>query len=446
VSEAAQPGAAASSGEAAGGEAAGGDAARGEAARGEVSRELMRARGAGGSRVTNIELFFDLVYVFAVTQLSHYLLHHLTVIGALQGAVLLTMVWQLWAYTTWVTNWLDPERIPVRLLLLALMVIGLVMSAALPSAFTDSGLIVGCSYAVMQIGRSIFAVWALRGQPLVVNFERILAWCCVSGVLAVSGGLAAGALPRALLWLAAVGVDLLGGAVGFWTPGLGATPTRDWNIEGGHFAERCQGFILIALGESIVVIGATFAALLAGPLARPHAQHAPTIAALGVAFVCSAALWWLYFDRSAGDAARLIAASEDPGRLGRSYHFIHPIMVAGIIVIAAADDRVLAAPSAVARASITWLILGGTALFIAGHLVFKLAVWRRLNWPRTAALGVLGLLALVAPHVSGLVLSCCAAAVVVGVAAADHAGWGAGEARSRGGGGENGADPAELPS
>jgi len=395
--------------------------------------------------VTNIELFFDLVYVFAVTQLSHYLLDHLTVAGAVQGALLLAMVWQLWAYTTWVTNWLDPDRFPVRLLLLALMVISLVMSAALQSAFTDSGLLVGSSYAVMQIGRSIFAVWALRGQPLAANFQRILAWCCVSGALAVSGGLTAGALPRALLWLAAVGVDLLGGAVGFWTPGLGSTPTQAWNIEGGHFAERCQGFILIALGESIVVTGATLAGLLAGPLALPGAQHAPTVAAFGVAFAGSAGLWWLYFDRSAADAARLIATSADPGRLGRSYHFIHPIMVAGIIVVAAGDDRVLAQPTAVAGLAISWLILAGPALFIAGHLVFKLAVWRRLNWPRTAALGVLGLLGLLAPHISRLILGSCAAAVVLAVAAADHAGLGAAEPAA-GGAGTDGAEPVGLGS
>ena len=395
--------------------------------------------------MTNIELFFDLVYVFAVTQLSHYLLDHLTVAGAVQGALLLAMVWQLWAYTTWVTNWLDPDRFPVRLLLLALMVISLVMSAALQSAFTDSGLLVGSSYAVMQIGRSIFAVWALRGQPLAANFQRILAWCCVSGALAVSGGLAAGVLPRALLWLAAVGVDLLGGAVGFWTPGLGSTPTQAWNIEGGHFAERCQGFILIALGESIVVTGATLAGLLAGPLALPGAQHAPTVAAFGVAFAGSAGLWWLYFDRSAADAARLIATSADPGRLGRSYHFIHPIMVAGIIVVAAGDDRVLAQPTAVAGLAISWLILAGPALFIAGHLVFKLAVWRRLNWPRTAALGVLGLLGLLAPHISRLILGSCAAAVVLAVAAADHAGLGAAEPAA-GGAGTDGAEPVGLGS
>jgi len=105
------------------------------------------------------------------------------------------MVWLLWAYTTWLTNWLDPDRIPLRLLLLSLMLVSLVMSAALPSAFTDSGLLVGCGYAVMQIGRSAFAVWALRGEPLDRNFQRILSWCFVSGALAVAGGLAPALLP-----------------------------------------------------------------------------------------------------------------------------------------------------------------------------------------------------------------------------------------------------------
>ena len=390
---------------------------------GRAPRELMRERGEGRQRVTNIELFFDLVYVFAVTQLSHYLIDpgHRTVAGALQAAVLLAMVWQLWAYTTWVTNWLDPDRIPVRLLLLGLTLASLVMSAALPAAFTDSGKVVGCGYAVMQIGRSLFAVWALRGQPLVTNFQRILAWCCVSGALAVIGGFAGSVLARALLWVGAVGVDLLGGAVGFWTPGLGPTRTQDWNIEGGHFAERCQAFLLIALGESIVITGATFYNLLSGPLARPGAAHAATITAFVVAFAGTAALWWLYFDRSADDAARLIAASADPGRLGRSaYHFIHPIMVAGIIVVAAADDVVLTGPGKAAAGSTGWLILGGTGLFVLGHLAFKLVVWRSLNRPRLLALIALALLGVLAPHVTALALNACAVAVVLAVAAADQ--------------------------
>jgi low temperature requirement protein LtrA len=391
---------------------------------------LIRVRAAGDARqrVTNIELFFDLVFVFAVTQLSHFLLGHRTFAGAVQAALLLAMVWLLWAYTAWLTNWFDPEKIPVRLLLLALMLVSLILSAALPDAFRSSGLLVGAAYAVMQVGRSVFAVWALRGQhpgsarrALALNFQRILIWCCVSGALALAGGLAPGALARALLWLAAVSVDLLGGVVGFYTPGLGRATTREWDIEGGHFAERCQAFILIALGESILVSGATFAGLLAGPLARPGAGHAASVLAFLVAFCGSAALWWLYFDRSADESARLIAASADPGRLGRSaYHLIHPIMVGGIIASAAADDLVLAEPSAVGVAATSWLILGGTALYIAGHLAFKLTVWRTVSVPRAAALAVLGLLGLAAPHVTALVLSACAAATVVAVALADY--------------------------
>src|SRR5690242_4482032 len=123
---------------------------------------LLRDR-SGGQRVTNIELFFDLVYVFAVTQLSHFLLHDQTVAGALRAALLLAMVWLVWAYTTWVTNWMDPERIEVRLLLVALMLVSLAMSAGLPYAFEAWGWVVGTAYAVQQVGRSVFMVVALRG-------------------------------------------------------------------------------------------------------------------------------------------------------------------------------------------------------------------------------------------------------------------------------------------
>ena len=385
-----------------------------------VARTLMRDRADGEQRVTNVELFFDLVYVFAVTQLSHYLLPRPTLDKALQTALLLVMVWLLWSYTTWVTNWLDPERIPVRVLLLCLMLVGLAMSAALPRAFGDSGLLIGVAYAVMQIGRSVFTVWAMQGQPLQRNFQRILAWCCVSGALAIAGGLTASVYPRALFWVLAVGVDVLGGVFGFYTPGLGRSTTAEWDIEGGHFAERCQGFILIALGESIVVIGATLARLLR-PLAQPGADRAATVAAFVIAFVGSAALWWLYFDRTATEGARLIAESDDPGRLGRSaYHLIHPIMVAGIIVVAAADELVLAHPDAVGAGSTSWPILGGAALYLAGLLAFKLTVWRRFSWQRASALVVLALLGLLAPHVSALVLSGCVAAVLVAVAIADQ--------------------------
>jgi len=371
----------------------------------------MRAR-AGAERVTNVELFFDLVYVFAVTQISQFLVDHRTPAGALRAGLLLVMVWLVWVYTTWVTNWLDPERIAVRLLLLGLAVTSLIMSVALPAAFSARGLAVGIAYAVMQIGRSVFAVAALRGRSLRRNFERILSWCVASGALAVLGGIAGGNA-RAAFWLAAVAVDLLGGTVGFYTPGLGRSTTREWTIEGGHFAERCQAFMLIALGESIVAIGATLTGLARIGVAE--------IAAFAVALAGSIGLWWLYFDRSAGEGARIIAASDDPGRLGRSaYHFIHPIMIAGIIVSAAADEVTLEHPGAVGHAATSWMILGGAGLFLAGHAAFKAVVWRAPSWPRIGAVAALALLGLAAPHISALTLGACAAAVVVAVAAIDY--------------------------
>jgi len=145
------------------------------------------------------------------------------------------------------------------------------------------------------------------------------------------------------------------------------------------------------------------------------------IAAFVVAFVGSAALWWIYFDRSAEASARLLAASHDPGRLGRSaYVFIHPIMIAGIIVVAAADNEVLTHPSTAGEATTTWMTLGGAALFLAGHALFKAVVWRSPSWSRIVAVVALALLGLLAPHVSALALGVCAATVVVGVAVADR--------------------------
>ena len=371
---------------------------------------LLRDRSAD-QRVTNIELFFDLVYVFAVTQLSHYLLHDLTIEGAFQAAILLAMVWLAWAYTTWVTNWLDPERLQVRLLLVALMLVSLAMSAALPHAFGDLGIWVGGAYALMQNGRSAFMVAALPAGPLRRNYERIQVWCVVSGVLAIAGGLAGGHV-RELLWLLAVGVDTLGGVVGFASPWLGRSRTSDWTIEGGHFAERCQAFILIALGESIVIIGATLSTM-------SHFTGA-AIAAFAVAFAGSVALWWLYFDRSAQASAEVIERSDDPGRLGRTaYHLIHPVMVAGIIVAAAGDQDILTSPSAHATAS-AWLILGGPALFLAGHAAFKYVLWGIFPWTRLAGIAVLALLGTAAPVLPEIALAGCAAAVVAVVAAADR--------------------------
>jgi low temperature requirement protein LtrA len=378
----------------------------------DASTSLLRSHSAA-ARTTNIELFFDLAFAFAVTQLSHHLLTHPSVKGGLQTLLLFAMVWLVWVYTTWFTNFLDPQRLPIRVALLALMAGGLVLSAAIPNAFAGGGPAIGIAYAAMQIGRSLFGVSVMGDdRRLQLNFERVTIWCAVSGALAVVGGFEAHDT-RGLLWFLAVTCDVVGGMVGFYVPRMGRAHTHEWQIEGNHFAERCQAFLLIALGESVVAIGAT----LSGLRSVSVTEGAGFLAA----FTGAAALWWIYFDRAAEAAAETIAGSDDPGRLGhRAYHLLHPVMIAGIITIAAADDRVLGHPSARPSVDTTLLILGGTALFLAGDAAFVAAVWRKRSPTRVIAIVVLGLLGFLAPHVANLALGCCAGAVLVAVAVADR--------------------------
>jgi len=364
---------------------------------------LLRAR-TGLRGVTNIELFFDLVYAFAITQLSLYLRDHATVDGVIRAAVLFGMVWTIWASTAYLVNWLDPNQLPVRRLLLAIMVVSLISSAAIPGAFEAAGLAIGASYAAVQIGRNLFAVYATRHEALERNFQRFFVWSLLGGSLAIIGALAQGHL-REILWALVVALDLFSAAVGFYVPGLGRTATREWNIDGAHAAERIQAFVMIALGESIVIIGASLSGFKDLSLGE-------TIAYL-LAFITTVALWWVYFDRSAAFAARALASSLDPGRLARSaYYWAQVPMVAGIIAVAAGDRLLLARPTQPAGVATACILLGGTAIFLAGHALFKLAVWHRVSRSHLAAIILLLVLIPIAVFLPGLAV---AALAIVGL-------------------------------
>lgn len=361
-------------------------------------------------RVTNLELFFDLVYVFAVTQLSHLLLTHPG--HWFQVAVVLAMVWQVWVYTTWMTNYLDPNTTAMRLALIALMLVSLVLAASIPQAFGSRGWAIAIAYVVAQVGRSLYCVWAFRGERLQFAFVRITAWC-VLGAVAILLGATVHGHAREVLWLVGVAVELFGAAVGFHVPGIGRSTTAEWTIDGGHFAERCQAFVLIALGESVVVIGARLSALT-----DPTGGE---IIAFVLAFFGVVALWWIYFDRHAEDSAEVIRTSDDPGRLGRSaFHWVHPLIVAGIIVSATADEVVIEHPTEHGDLTTAWLVLGGVALFLAGHAIFKAILWRIVSWQRL--IGILVLLGCIplGPHVAPLTLGIIDLAVIVGVAVTDR--------------------------
>jgi low temperature requirement protein LtrA len=205
------------------------------------------------NKVTNIELFFDLVFVYAVTQLSHALLHQLNLLGALQVLLLFLAVWWVWVFTTWVTNWLDPERPLVRVALLTLMLAGLLLSIAIPNAFGERGMLFAGAYVFMQVGRTLFMLWAIgdAAPANTRNFQRIAVWLVVSGVLWLIGGRLDGQT-RGACWSVALLLEYLGPAMAFRVPGLGRSSTADWNVDGGHLAERCSQFVIIALGESSV--------------------------------------------------------------------------------------------------------------------------------------------------------------------------------------------------
>lgn len=347
------------------------------------STALLRTRDEA-AKVLNLELFFDLVYVFAITQLSHYLLGHLTPLGVLQAATLWFAVWLGWQYTAWVTNWFNPNHLAIRFMLVMLMCLALLLSAAIPDAFGERGLLFAASYAAIQLGRTIFVLWSLgRGHALTPNFLRMLCWLLLSAALWIAGGLSEGEL-RLVLWLAAVACEYFSPMAGFPVPGLGRSRTQDWTIDGGHLAERCQLFVIIALGESVLATGASFA----------NASH-PGLAlwvAFLVSFIGCVAMWWMYFDTSSGDAAHVIEHSDNPGRLGAYFHYLHVILIAGVIVCAVADDLVVAHPADPVKLKYAAVLIAGPFIYLLGNALFKRVVYGQ--FPRSHAIGMATLLLL----------------------------------------------------
>jgi low temperature requirement protein LtrA len=348
------------------------------------NHSLLRERGGERSgRVTNVELFFDLVFVFAVTQLSHALLEHLTLSGVVQTTLLFMAVWWVWIYTSWATNWLDPEKTAVRLMLFVLMLAGLVLSTSIPQAFESRGLAFAGAYVFMQVGRGLFTMWALRrtSPGNYRNFQRINAWLVFAAVFWVAGAFVE-AEARLGLWAVALLIEYVSPSLGFWTPGLGRSTTAEWDIEGSHMAERCGLFVIIALGESVLVTGAKFGTL---------PWTATTVAAFAVSFVGSVAMWWIYFNIGAERASRRIASAGDPGRIARlAYTYVHLLLVAGIILAAVGDELVLAHPTGHTDLKTAAVLLSGPALYLLGNFLFKKVTTES----RTALSHLIGLLLL----------------------------------------------------
>ncbi|MBB4440616.1 MULTISPECIES: low temperature requirement protein A [Rhizobium] len=377
-------------------------------------KNWLRAKGsASGNKVTFLELFFDLVFVFSISQLSHALAAHYTPLGAAEAALMTFAVWWVWIFTAWVTNWLDPDKMPVRGMLVALMMLGLLLSASIPEAFGDKGLLFAGAYVAMQVGRSLFTTYAMTrvDRANTLNFVRITAWLVAAGVFWIAGGLLEHEA-RLIAWVIALAIEYAGPAAGFAVPGLGRSTARDWDVSGAHMAERCALFVIICLGEAILVSGRTFAELPFSGL---------TSVVFVTAFIGTVAMWWLYFRFGHGRAAHRIEHEETPGSLARqAFTYGHIPILAGIIVHAVAVEFMFSHPHETGDLGIAAAVLGGSGLFLIGNLWFKGATSGRMPLSHLAGLVFLILLAFVAPFIEVYLMGILATLVLIVVAAWEY--------------------------
>jgi low temperature requirement protein LtrA len=375
---------------------------------------FIRSRFGEEQRATFFELFFDLVYVLAITQLSHHLLEDLTWHGAAETAFMLVAVYWAWNYTTWMANWFDPDAVPVRLVLVFVMGASLVMAVAIPAGFGDRALLFACGYAALQVGRNAFVVAVTPPGTFNRNFIQILAWSVLTVPLWVAGGLVDSDTARWTLWLMALGFDLAGPLIRFWLPTLGPTPMSQWQIDGAHFAERFQLFVIIALGESIVLAGAT---------ASGSELTGKVVVALGLAFLSSTALWWLYFSGIGAAVKGWISESalEDRGRIGRDiYTYLHFPVIAGIVLSAVGAELVIGHPDQDLHTAGSLVALGGPALFLVGLLSCGARLGRPHRWPIVIAVVALVVAVPLAAEAEGLWVLAVVAAMLASLVAVEH--------------------------
>lgn len=351
----------------------------------QSSHPLMRDRSEERASVSYSELLFDLIYVFAVTQLSHYLLHHLDWLGYLQELILWFAVWLAWQHTTWMTNWFNPETHAIRILLFILMLIGLIMASAIPEAYTSRGLIFAACYVAIQLGRSLVVVFLLdSGHYLSQNFKRILGWFSISAVFWITGAFHDG-YTRIILWLIAVLCDYTSPMFGFYLPGMGRSiSSKEWTIEGQHLAERIQLFVIIAFGETIMMTGAS--------LSEFNEWDATIVYAAVISFTNSLAMWWIYFDVSSEAGSQKMKRISNPGLLGLKYHSIHVVLVGALIVCAVGDELVVNHPLKEMTMPGIFAMIGGPILYLSANGIYKWITCRMIAWSHVIAIIVLALI------------------------------------------------------
>jgi low temperature requirement protein LtrA len=325
-------------------------------------------------RVTPLELFFDLVFVLALTQCTTLIAHTPTWGGVLKGVLVLGMLWWSWTGYAWLTSVLDPEEGAVRLAIFAAMAAFLVAALCVPHAFGSEALLFACAYAVVRAAHIVLFMLASREDPALRRSVLTLAVSTAIGAGLLFAAAAASGDLRVALWGVALLLDT-GGPLLFGQAG--------WKLVPGHFAERHGLIVIIALGESIVAIGVGARASI----------DAGIVAASTLGMVVAAALWWVYFDVTAIVARRRLARAT-PGReqnnIARdSYSYLHFPMIAGIALLAVGLKVTLAHVGDELALVPATALLGGAALYLLAHVAFRLRNVHTLSVRRLVCAAVL---------------------------------------------------------
>ena len=316
-------------------------------------------------KTSYLELFFDLVFVFAFTQVTALILEDPSVTGFVRATLVLAMVWWAWSAYAWMTNSIDVENTVTRLIIFAAMAAGFFMALAVPHAFADEAAWFAVAYFVVRLLNTALYTWGVRNDPVLLrSLARLTPWFLLAALVALSGGFL-DADVRGWVWLASLAIDVAGTL----------TVARvDWRISPSHFAERFALIVIIALGESIVSIGVATSSL------DRDATYAVSVV---VAFAGVIALWWAYFDFTAVAAERSLkrAAPLARGPLARDvFTYFHFPIVLGIILYAVAAKKTLEHPLDPLSKPGRWALGLGIALFLAGFVLARFRVVRRIAW------------------------------------------------------------------
>ena len=321
-------------------------------------------------KTSYLELFFDLVFVFAFTQVTALILEDPSLLGFSRAALVLAMVWWAWSAYAWMTNAIDVENAVTRLIIFAAMIAGFFMALAVPQAFADEAAWFAVAYFVVRVLNSALYSWGVRNDSGALRATlRLAPWFLVAALVALVGGFVDPNY-RAWVWLASLAIDVVGTLT---------VARADWHVSPAHFAERFALIVIIALGESIVAIGVGTAGL---------SRDATYAVSVVIAFSGVAALWWAYFDFTAIAAERSLRRATGPARnrLARDvFTYFHYPLVLGIILYAVAAKKALEHPLDPLSKPGRWALGLGIALFLCGFALMRFRVIRRVAWERLAA-------------------------------------------------------------